>query len=128
MAGDAGSILVVEDDAVNREFLGRFLSDHGFEVTVVETGEEALAHLQTHRYDLILLDLMLPGKNGGEVAWAARERGVDAPILAISGAMDVWDPSDLADLGVSRSISKPYENQDLLACVRELVASARAAD
>ena len=116
------AILVVEDDDVNREFLERFLTDHGFHVTAVPSGEAALDALDRVRFQLVVLDLMLPGKNGGEVAWAAREKGLEAPIIAISGAMDQWAPADLEDLGVTAALEKPFSNDQLLDEVRSLMA------
>ena len=116
-------ILVVEDDAVNREFLAHFLGSHGFVVEAFETGEEGLGAMREREFRLLILDLMLPGINGGQLAWAARESGFASPILAVSGAMDVWDPSDLHDLGVTAVLPKPFANDDLLRRVRDLVAT-----
>ena len=100
------AILIVEDDEVNRRFLARFFTAHGYDVTAVETGEEGLGALGERRYGLMLLDLMLPGINGGEVAWAARERGFDRPILAVSAAMHPRATRSTGDRG-GRSGSAP---------------------
>jgi DNA-binding response OmpR family regulator len=119
----SAAILIVEDDLVNRDFLNYFLSNHGYEVTAVSTGEEGLKELELKRYQLLILDLMLPGKNGGEVAWAARSRGCRLPILAISGALEAWETSDLEDLGITRALSKPFSNDELIEQVRQLIGA-----
>jgi len=117
-------VLVVEDDDVNREFLERFLGSHGYRVTAVPSGEAGLAALADGGFDIVLLDLMLPGMNGGEFAWKARSLGMNAPILAVSAAMDLWDEADLRDLGVNAAIAKPFSNDGLLAQVRSLLTGA----
>ena len=117
----SAAILVVEDDHVNRDFLTVFLSNHGYEVTAVSTGEDGLKELGVKTFQLLILDLMLPGKNGGEVAWAARSRGCRLPILAISGALDAWETADLEDLGITRALSKPFSNDEFLEQVRQLI-------
>lgn len=118
------SILIIEDDDVNREFLAGFLEDHGYATTAVATGEEGIRALGRERFDLLLLDLMLPGKTGAEVAWHARQTGHATPIVAISAAMDQWDPDDLRDLGFTAILAKPYANDDLLDTVARILGRA----
>ncbi len=116
-------ILIVEDDPVNSEFLDTLLSSKGHDCVQASTGEDAIHHLDTGRFDLILLDIMLPGKSGAEVAWTARQQGVTTPILAVTAALDRWDEEDLADLGVNKLIAKPFENESLLAEVDAALAA-----
>lgn len=120
-AAGSASILIIEDDEVNRDFLAGFLRDHGFKPTAVATGEEGIRRLDRDRFDLLLLDLMLPGKSGAEVAWHAREKGLETPILAISAAMDQWDAEDLRDLGFTAMLAKPFSNDELLDLVRRIL-------
>lgn len=119
-------ILVVEDDSINREFLTRFLRRHGFDVHAVSDGEQGIAQLESRPFDIVLLDLMLPGKNGGEVAWCARQLGIDVPIVVYSAAMDLWDRSDLEDLGVTVCLEKPFSNTHLLGVLSNLGVGAAA--
>jgi two-component system phosphate regulon response regulator OmpR len=120
------AILIIEDDEVNRDFLAAFLGDHGFRPSAVATGEEGIRRLSREAFDLLVLDLMLPGKTGAEVAWHAREAGLKTPILAISAAMDQWDPEDLRDLGVTATLAKPYSNDELLEVVRRILRGGAA--
>jgi DNA-binding response OmpR family regulator len=118
------AILIIEDDDVNRDFLSGFLFDHGFSPTAVATGEEGIRRLSSERFDLLLLDLMLPGKSGAEVAWHAREAGLKTPIIAVSAAMDQWDADDLRDLGFTAMLAKPYSNDELLELVRRVLRTS----
>jgi CheY-like chemotaxis protein len=115
------SVLIIEDDDVNRDFLLGFLRAHGYSPVAVATGEEGIRRLGSERYDLLLLDLMLPGKSGAEVAWHARQNGLRTPILAVSAAMSQWHPDDLRDLGFTAMLPKPFSNDELLDVIAKIV-------
>jgi CheY-like chemotaxis protein len=117
------SVLIIEDDDVNRDFLQGFLQAHGYRPVAVATGEEGIRRLGVERFDLLLLDLMLPGKSGAEVAWHARQVGLKTPILAVSAAMGQWHPDDLRDLGFTAMLPKPFSNDELLDVIARIVQS-----
>jgi DNA-binding response OmpR family regulator len=111
-------ILIVEDEPLNREFLREFLEASGYDCCPVETGEKGIEAIDREHFDLILVDLLLPGKNGAEVAWHARQKGIHVPIVAISAVLDQWEIDDLIDCGFSQTIAKPFTNEELLELVR----------
>ena len=117
-------ILVVEDDPKIRGFLEQGLREEGFEVDRADDGEEAIAKGGARQYELILLDYMLPKKNGLEVASQLRASGVITPILMLT-ARDLGD--DLRDslaAGVSDFVGKPFRFNDLLGRIRSLVPTS----
>ncbi|MFN7143383.1 MAG: response regulator, partial [Myxococcota bacterium] len=80
----AERILLVEDEALVADMVRLNLEHAGFRVDAVTTGTEGLDRLQSHAYDLALLDVMLPGVTGFEVARKAREAGIATPILMLT--------------------------------------------
>ncbi len=114
------TILVVEDDRRMAAFLDRALTYAGYRVTVVEDGERALARVEEHPPDLVLLDIMLPGIDGLEVARQLRsESGV--PILMLTAREGLDDRVEGLDAGADDYLAKPFALQELLARLRALL-------
>lgn len=111
--------LIVDDDRDTREMLQELLRIESMESMTATTGEEALEMVQTRRFDLFLIDIMLPGKHGAEVAWYLRRHGVKAPVVAISAVLDTWNEDDLYDCGFTHLIAKPFN----LTAIRDLARS-----
>ncbi|MBN2713506.1 MAG: response regulator [Planctomycetes bacterium] len=114
--------LVVDDDADTREMLYGLFATEGMECIAVESGEEALEEVQNRRFDLFLVDIMLPGKHGAEVAWYLHRHGVTAPILAISAVLDAWNEDDLYDCGFTQLMGKPFDLEKLRKVAQKVVA------
>ena len=117
-------ILVVEDDHKVGGFLEQGLREDGFEVDRAGDGEEAIAKGDARQYDLILLDYMLPKKNGLQVTTELRAKGVGTPILMLT-ARDLGDDigNSLA-AGVTDFLGKPFRFNDLLSRIRSLVLTS----
>jgi DNA-binding response OmpR family regulator len=117
-------ILLVEDDHKVGGFLEQGLGEEGFEVDRAWDGEEAIAKGQASEYDLILLDYMLPKKNGLEVTAALRTTGVRAPILMLTAREPGDDVRRSLAAGVDDFMGKPFRFNDLLTRIRGLVPGA----
>ena len=110
-------ILIAEDDAEIAMLERDYLEIEGFETELVEDGEQAAAAALTGRYDLILLDLMLPGCDGYEVCRRIRDR-VDVPILMVTARTDSVDKIRGLGLGADDYIAKPFDPAELVARVK----------
>ena len=104
-------ILVVEDDAVVSGLLGETLTKEGYEVSLAYSGTEAMLLLELHKYDLILLDLMLPGLSGEEVLAKLRK----TPVIVVSARAEVEDKVRLLLNGAVDYVTKPFHTKELLA-------------
>lgn len=117
-------VLMVEDDerlsALTREYLER----QRVLVEVATDGEAGLAEAQRHRYDCVLLDLMLPGMGGIEVCQRLRER-TDVPIIMITARGEEADRVMGLEIGADDYLPKPFSPRELLARLRALVRRAR---
>ena len=114
-------ILVVDDDAGLRRALRRVLASHGFEVEVAEDGAEALARLRTRSFDLLVLDVMMPGGDGIELCERLRAGGADTPVLMLTARDAVRDRVAGLDAGADDYLVKPFANEELVARVRALL-------
>ncbi len=114
------SILVVDDEAPMRKLLSSNLKASGYTVRSAADGAEALKLIEEHRFDLLLLDLNMPGPNGLQVLEAVR-RGVDVPVLILSGRGRERDKVEALDLGADDYLSKPFGVAELLARVKALL-------
>jgi len=114
-------ILIVEDDERIAASVRRALAYEGYRVDVVHDGEAALASIRTELPDLVVLDLMLPGIDGLEVARRVRSAGDDVAILMLTARADVADRVSGLDAGADDYLPKPFAYEELLARVRSLL-------
>jgi two-component system, OmpR family, response regulator len=113
-------ILVVEDEPKMARLIARGLKGAGLAVDVAGDGEEALWRAPSAGYDAIVLDRLLPGIDGLEVARRLRADGVDAPILMLTALGEVPDRVDGLDAGADDYLVKPFSFDELLARLRAL--------
>ena len=121
------NVLVVEDDESVARFLGQALSEVGYVVERVPDGLTGLDRARSLDYDLILLDVMLPGLNGLEVCRRLRSANVATPILIITAKDTLQDRVDGLDSGADDYIVKPFQLAELLARARALLRRATTA-
>ena len=114
------NILVVDDEAPMRKLLSSNLKASGYAVSTAADGAEALKLIEEHSFDLLLLDLNLPGPNGLQVLEAVR-RGGEVPVLVVSGRGRERDKVETLDLGADDYLSKPFGISELLARVKALL-------
>lgn len=120
-----GSVLVVDDDAPLAEMLGIVLGQEGFESRVCPRGDLALAAFREYRPDLVLLDLMLPGKDGIDVCKEIRaESGV--PIVMLTAKGDTVDVVVGLESGADDYVVKPFKPKELVARIRARVRRTEA--
>jgi class 3 adenylate cyclase len=107
---DTGRVLLADDDASNRELLQRRLEKIGYEVTSVADGVEALQHVREHQFDLVLLDMLMPGLDGCEVLARIKEDPTlrDLPVIMISALDQVDGIVQCIELGAEDYIAKPF--------------------
>lgn len=128
MSTETTSLLVVDDEELNREGLARHLQRHGYSVTVAASGREAIELLGRHRFDLVLLDIMMPGMTGLEVLKRLRrvDSLIDLPIIMVTARGDSADVVEALELGANDYLTKPLDLPVALARVRTQLALKRA--
>ena len=114
-------ILIIEDEKVLADSLKIMLSSKGFEAEAVYDGESGEQYAMLNIYDLIILDIMLPKKNGYQVAKSIREQHNTTPILMLTAKSDVADRVQGLDSGADYYLTKPFDARELLACVNALL-------
>jgi two-component system, OmpR family, response regulator len=114
-------VLVVEDETKLAVLLRQGLRREGISVDLAGTGEEALTRATAVDYDLILLDVMLPGQNGFEVCRGLRDHDVWSPTLMLTALDEVEDRVRGLDSGADDYLAKPFSFQELLARMRALI-------
>jgi DNA-binding response OmpR family regulator len=113
-------ILVVEDDSKVAGFIDHGLREEGYIVDVASDGEEATMLAHANDYDIILLDLLLPKKNGFQVANELRREGRNTPILMLTSRDALEDVVRGLDAGADDYLAKPFKFDELLARIRAL--------
>src|SRR5580765_5922746 len=114
-------LLIVEDEAKTVRFLHRGFSEEGFLVEVASDGPEALHLIQTGVFDLIILDLMLPGVDGFRLLTWLRESGSHVPVLILTARDTVEDRVTGLELGADDYLVKPFAFAELVARVRTIL-------
>jgi len=121
-----GTVLIVDDESAIRESLQTLLELEGYAVETACDGEEGLAKLAEHPYDLVLLDFAMPERNGIEVLREIRERDADLAVIMITAYGTVENAVNAMQAGATNFIQKPWDNEKLLADVRTAVGQRRA--
>ncbi|KAA8885781.1 response regulator transcription factor [Nocardia colli] len=114
-------VLVVDDEVRLAEMLRRGLSAEGFVVELAHDGIDGLELAATGDFDVLVLDIMLPGKHGYQIVRELRERQVWTPVLMLSAKDGEYDQADAFDLGADDYLTKPFSFVILLARLRALI-------
>ena len=114
-------ILLIEDEKVLANTLKDLLSARGFQVEAVYDGESGADYAATGVYDLLILDVMMPGLNGYQVARQVRAQRVQTPILMLTAKSDVNDRIEGLNAGADYYLTKPFDTRELLACINALL-------
>jgi two-component system copper resistance phosphate regulon response regulator CusR len=121
-------LLIVEDDDKTAHALQSGLQREGFSVALARTGEEGLLVLTTETFDLVVLDWMLPGRDGIEVLKALRTRGAKTPVLLLTARDAVADRVLGFESGADDYLIKPFAFAELIARIRSLLRRVPAAE
>src|ERR1700692_2276964 len=124
--GLAGAVLIIDDEAEIRESLQTLLELEGFAVETAETGEAGLQRIGEHPFDLVLLDLALPGRDGMEILAEIRAHEIRLPVIMITAYGTVENAVRAMQFGAANFVQKPWDNEKLLADVRAAIGWRRA--
>ena len=113
-------ILLIEDYAPLAKNISAYLGEAGYIIDKSDTGGEGLWYAETHAYDIIILDIMLPGLDGLSIVEQLREKGGDTPVILISALESVDKRIEGLELGADDYLVKPFELKELLARIRAL--------
>lgn len=119
-------VLVIEDDPTVGQFVKRGLEEQRWTVDLVADGEEGEALAKTQPYDLVVLDLRLPGRSGQEVLRNLRARGFEKPVLVLTAQDAVDAKVEILRAGADDYVTKPFAFEELLARVEALARRPRA--
>jgi len=114
-------IFLLEDDTNLSDTITEFLEDEGFEVDTLFDSEEAEDKLYENNYDLLLLDVNIPGKNGFEILKEARKEGIDTPAIFITSLNSIEDLEKGYESGADDYIKKPFALKELLLRITTLL-------
>lgn len=117
----ADKILIADDDPAIRKLLEKVMRSNELETMTAGSGEEALSLINTHSFDLILMDVMLGDMEGFEVIKRIREKGITTPIIIVSGRNEDYDSLYGLSLGADDYITKPFRPLVLGAKVKALI-------
>lgn len=119
-------ILLVEDDSDIQLTISKCLSAENYTVEIVGSGEEGLERLQCFEYDVIVLDLKLPGISGTDVCRHFRKSGGNTPVIMLTGKDSIDDKENGLDSGADDYLTKPFDIRELLARLRAILRRPQA--
>lgn len=114
-------ILIIEDEKLLADSIQTFLQARGFQVEAVYDGETGAQYAELDIYDLLILDVMMPGLNGLQVARQVRSKRCAVPILMLSAKSDLEDRIAGLNAGADYYLTKPFDTRELLACINALL-------
>ena len=113
-------ILLIEDNKALCQNMAHSITSAGYELDYTYDGGEGLASIESHAYDLIILDCMLPSLSGIELLKIIRPKGIHTPVIMITALSDVSDRINGLDSGADDYLTKPFDMEELLARIRAL--------
>ncbi|MDD2651450.1 MAG: response regulator transcription factor [Sulfurimonas sp.] len=119
-------VLVVEDDVKIASFIRQGLQEESYSVDVSYHGDEAIYLAQTNSYDIIILDIMLPGSSGMEICEKLRSKNIITPIIMLTARNRLEDKIDGLDRGANDYLTKPFAFEELLARIRVQLRSTHS--
>lgn len=122
--GDSPHLLVVDDDDRIRDLLGRFLKDNGFRVSMAADAQQARALMAGVEFDLLILDVMMPGLSGFELTEQVRAAS-NVPILLLTARGETADRIEGFERGADDYLPKPFDPEELLVRLRALLRRAK---
>ena len=114
-------ILIIEDEVLLAESLKTLLKSKGFQVEIAYDGETGRDYAELGIYDLLILDVMMPGLNGLELASQVRAKHLGTPILMLTAKSGVEDRIAGLNAGADYYLTKPFDSRELLACINALL-------
>jgi two-component system phosphate regulon response regulator OmpR len=127
LADDAPHLLIVDDDRRIRDLLSRFLSGEGYRVTTAETAADARAKLKSLSFDLLILDVMMPGESGFDFAKSMRAEANNVPILMLTARDAAESRIKGLEIGADDYLSKPFEPRELSLRIANILKRAQPA-
>jgi two-component system, OmpR family, copper resistance phosphate regulon response regulator CusR len=121
-------VLIVEDERKLAQVLSSALQAEHYDVVVAATGEDGFYRANAELFDLVVLDLMLPGRSGLEILQTLRQRRIEAPVLILTARDGVDDRVLGLDLGADDYLVKPFALPELLARIRALLRRGRSSE
>jgi two-component system, OmpR family, phosphate regulon response regulator OmpR len=125
-ADNAPHLLIVDDDRRIRNLLSRYLNSEGYRVTTAETAAEARAKLDGLKFDLLILDVMMPGESGFDLARAIRESSM-VPIVMLTARSEAESRIEGLEIGADDYVAKPFEPRELSLRVANILKHSRPA-
>ena len=126
-ADDAAHLLIVDDDNRIRTLLSRFLCEHGYRVSLAASAAEARGRLRGLDFDLLILDVMMPGESGFDLAQDIRQKS-QVPILMLTARTDSDDRIHGLELGADDYLAKPFEPRELLLRINNILKRGRSSE
>lgn len=114
-------ILIIEDEVILADSLKTLLTGKGFQVEIAYDGESGRDFAELGIYDLLIMDVMMPGLNGYELASYVRAKHLGTPILMLTAKADVEDRIAGLNAGADYYLTKPFDTRELLACINALL-------
>ena len=121
-------VLIVDDEANMRSILAELLSEQGYEIATAKDGDEAIRRAQSSRFDLILLDLKLPVKDGLQVLRELRTKGINTAVVVLTAFSSIETAIEAMKLGAYDYVSKPFKVDKLKAVIKNAISSSAGLD